>query len=242
MRLVISIVIILLCSECIFPYCEKHSSSLRKSNDTWKYNPYLTKKYTFHQNNTQIIVHPVTGMTKYKYDTKGHRNTDRKIIADQNDHGLSNNSNNSSLNRTDQSVLRNIDPDMNYLSSNMTYTDTGYFDDQHFREKFKSNKNMSMVHFNIRSIPEHFIELTSYLDSLDIVFKLISISETWLKPYHTEYIISNDSVEKDIRFFKRGGGVSLYLHCSLQYKLRNDFKIGTDYETINSVFVEIDKT
>ena len=124
---------------------------------------------------------------------------------------------------------------MNYLSSNMTHTDTGYFDDQHFREKFKSTKNMSMFHLNIRSIPEHFIELTSYLDSLDIVFKIIAISETWLIPYHTEYIIPNYSIEKDIRFFKHGDGVSLYLHCSLHYKLRNDLKIDT--ETINSVFI-----
>ena len=160
MCLIISIIIIILCGECIFPYCEKNCLSLGKSNDTWKYNPYLTKKYAFHQKNTQIIVYPVIGMTKYKYDTKGHRNTGCKIIADQNDHGLSNNSNNSSLNRTDQSALRNIDPDINYLSSNMTPTDTGYFDDQHFRDQFKSNKNMSIFHLNIRSIPKHFNELT----------------------------------------------------------------------------------
>ena len=227
----ISIIIILLCSECIFPYCEKKCLSLGESNDTYKYNPCLTKKYTFHPKHTQITVYPVTGMTKYKYDTKGQRDTDRTIIADQNDHGLCNNSNNSSLNRTDQSALRNIDPDMNYLSSNMTHTDTGYFDDQHFREKFKSNKNMSMFHLNIRSIPEHFIELTSYIDSLDIVFKIIAISETWLKPYHTEYIIPNYSIQKDIRFFNCGGGGSLYLHHSLQYKLRNEFKISTDSKT-----------
>ena len=42
-------------------------------------------------------------------------------------------------------------------------------------------------------------------------------------------------------FTKGGGGVSLYIHSSLQYKLRNDLKIGTDSETINSVFVEVDK-
>ena len=40
---------------------------------------------------------------------------------------------------------------------------------------------------------------------------------------------------------RRGGGVSLYIHNSLQYKVRNDLKIGNDQETINSVFVEIDK-
>ena len=76
MCLVISIIIILLCSECIFPYSEKNILSLGESNGTYTYNPYLIKKYTFHPKNTQIIVNPVTGMTKYKYDTKGHRNTD----------------------------------------------------------------------------------------------------------------------------------------------------------------------
>ena len=98
-----------------------------------------------------------------------------------------------------------------------------------------------MFHLNIRSIPEHFIELTSYIHSLNIAFKIIGISETWLKPFHTNYIIPNYNIEKDIRVNNRGGGVSLYIHGSLQYKLRNDLKIGNDPETINSVFVEVDK-
>ena len=134
---------------------------------------------------------------------------------------LSNNTNDSSLNRTDLTALSNIDPDINYLNYNMTYTNTRYFDDQHFKDKFKSKKN-SMVHLNIRSIPEHVIELTSYIDSLDFVFKIIAISEIWLKPYHTDYIIPNYSIEKDIRVHKRGDGVSVYVHSSLQCKLRNE--------------------
>ena len=98
-----------------------------------------------------------------------------------------------------------------------------------------------MFHLNIRSIPEHFIELTSYIHSLNIAFKMIGISETWLKPFHTNYIIPNYNNEKNIRVNNRGGGVSLYIHGSLQYKLQNDLKIGNDPETINSVFVEVDK-
>ena len=98
-----------------------------------------------------------------------------------------------------------------------------------------------MVHLNIRSIPEHFIELTSYIDSRDFLFQIIAISEIWLKLYHTDCIIPSYSIEKYIRVNKLGGGVSLYVHSSLQYKLRNDIKIGSDSETINSVFVEIDK-
>ena len=38
------------------------------------------------------------------------------------------------------SALSNNDPDSNYLSSNMAYNNTHYFDDQHFRDKLKSNK------------------------------------------------------------------------------------------------------
>ena len=123
----------------------------------------------------------------------------------------------------------------------MKYINTQYYDDQQFRDKFRSNRNISMFHLNIRSILEHFIELTSYIHSLNIAFKIIGISETWLKPFYTNYIIPNYDIAKDIRVNKRGGGVSLYIHGNLQYKLRNDLKIGNDPETINSVFVEVDK-
>ena len=82
--------------------------------------------------------------------------------------------------------------------------------------------NISMVHLNIRSLPEHFIELTAYIDNLDF-------------QYDTNYIIPNYSIKRDHGVNKHGGGVGLYVHSNLQYKLRNYS------ETINSVFVEIDK-
>ena len=76
---------------------------------------------------------------------------------------------------------------------------------------------------------------------MNIDFKISGISETWLEPFYTNYIIPNYNIEKDIRVNNRGSGVSLCIHGSLQYKLRNDLKIGNDPETINSVFVEADK-
>ena len=81
-------------------------------------------------------------MNHHKYDTKDHPNTERKITADEDDQILSNNTNDSSLNRTDLSTLSNIDPDINYLNYNMAYTNTRYFDDHHFKDKFKSNKKI----------------------------------------------------------------------------------------------------
>ena len=69
--------------------------------------------------------------------------------------------------------------------------------------KYDTNGNL-----NIRNIPEHFIELSSYIHSLNIAVKIIEISEAWLKPFHTNYIIPNYNIEKDIRVNNRGDDVS----------------------------------
>ena len=98
-----------------------------------------------------------------------------------------------------------------------------------------------MCHFNIRSLPEHFIEFTAYIELLNTDFKIIALSETWLKPHHIDYIIPKYNIENELRIKRRDGGVCLYIHNSLQYEVRNDLKIGNDQEAINSVFIEIDK-
>ena len=121
-------------------------------------NPHLIKKITFNPSNNQIIVCPVTDMNNYKYDIKGHCNNESITIVGQHKHALSNITEITALNRTDQSALSNKDPDINYLSTNKQTINTKYYDDQQFRDKFKSTKNLSMFHLNIRSIPEHFIE------------------------------------------------------------------------------------
>ena len=215
--------ITILCYTCIESYPKKFRLSIEKCMGILikitVCNPCLNINFTFHPSNNQIIDCPVTGMNIYKYNTKGHCDKESGTIAGQNDHALSDITETSALNRTDQSALNNIDPDINYLSTNMKSINTQYYDDQQFRDKFKSNKNISMFHLNIRSILEHFIELTSYIHRLNIAFKIIGISETWLKPFHTNYIIPNYNIEKDIRVNNRGGGVSLYIHRSLQYKL-----------------------
>ena len=112
-----------------------------------------------------------------------------------------------------------------------------------FSKKFhSSNDSLSMFHLNIRSIPDHILELTSLLNNLNIELKIIAISETWIKPYHINYNIPNYNLEQDFRLHKRGGGVCLYMHNVLQYKLRNDLKLGNDPEFVNYVFVEIDQS
>ena len=69
----------------------------------------------------------------------------------------------------DPSILGNIDPDINYLNSNNKVKDTPYDNDQSFAKKFnRNNDSLSMLHLNIRSIPDHFLQLTSLLNHLNI--------------------------------------------------------------------------
>ena len=77
------------------------------------------------------------------------------------------------------SILGNIDPDINYLNSNNKVKDTPYYNDQSFTKKFnRDNDSLSMLHLNIRSIPDRFLQLTSLLSNLNIELKIIAISET----------------------------------------------------------------
>ena len=131
-----------------------------------------------------------------------------------------------------------IDPDLNYLDS-ACKVNAEYYTEQSFNDNFSNNCNFSLMHLNIRSIPLHFTELLCYLDSLNIEFKLIALSETALNDTHTDFKMPNYNCEIDVRPKRKGGGVSLYIHSALQYKLRRDLQLCGD---ANSVFIEIYKT
>ena len=146
------------------------------------------------------------------------------------------------FNGPDPSTLGNIDPDIHYFSANNMLKNTPYDIDKTFQTKFGKNQQFSMFHLNIRSIPDHFSELTSLLINLETEIQVIAISETWLKPSHINFNIQNYNMVHERRPKKRAGGAALYLHNVLQYKVRNDLRIGSDQESINSIFVEIDKS
>ena len=66
-----------------------------------------------------------------------------------------------------------------------------------------------MFHLNIRSIPDHFTELTSLLNSLETEIKVIATSVTWLKPSHINFNMQNDNMEHELRPKKRAGGEAM---------------------------------
>ena len=149
--------------------------------------------------------------------------------------------NNNCFNSSDQSSLHKIDLDIHYLTVNNCPIDTPYYSEQLFRDTFGNNINLSMLHLNIRSVPDHILGFISFLDNLDIELKFIALSETWITPHHTDYNMTHNRLEQDYKQNKKGCGICLYIHESLQYQLREDLRIGKDSESINSLFIEIDK-
>ena len=70
------------------------------------------------------------------------------------------------------------------------------------------------------------------------MFKVIGLSETAINETSIRYDIPRYNCEIDFRSARKGGGVSLYILDTLQYKLRNDLQLGGE---VNSVFNEIFK-
>ena len=100
------------------------------------------------------------------------------------------------------------------------------------------SRNFSIFHLNIRSVISHFRELLGYLDTLNITFKVIGLSETASNKTSIRYDIPRYNCEINFRSARKGDGVSLYILDTLQYKLRNDLQLGGE---VNSVFIEIFK-
>ena len=149
------------------------------------------------------------------------------------------NSSSAHYDRPDHSILSDIDPDFNYLNSIKESINFNYYNETTFKNRYKSNSNFSLLHLNIRSVVSHFTEFLCYLDTLNFVFKVIALSETAINATSINYNIPNYSCEMNIRENRKGGGVSLYVHNTFQYKVRNDLQLGG---VVNSVFVELLKS
>ena len=108
--------------------------------------------------------------------------------------------------RPDHSILSDIDPDFNYLNSIKELRNSNYYNETTFKNRYKSNCNFSLLHLNIRSVVSHFTEFLCYLDTLNFVFKVITLSETAINATSINYNIPNYSCEMNIKENRNGGG------------------------------------
>ncbi len=128
------------------------------------------------------------------------------------------------------------------LNENMTDDHNGFdgeceYVDLASRDTIKLHN--SILHLNIRSLPNKINELEALLNMFDSP-KVIMLSETWLTVNTSLLNINNYFCVSSPRL-QRGGGVAMYLHNSVQYsvKLKSCERVVDAYHNIDFLILEI---
>ena len=149
------------------------------------------------------------------------------------------------INQESNTPVTEIDPDLHfYTESNyIQNTKCDYYLEDSFNDCFSESKtediSASFFHLNIKSLPKHYNELNLYLDSLQVKFSFIALTETWLSESTEElYGIQNYNVVNRFRNGRKGGGVTLYINENIPCTIRHDLEFF-DSE-MESLFIELD--
>ena len=87
-----------------------------------------------------------------------------------------------------------------------------------FKRSGSFDRNLSMFHLNIKSLPKHHDELVMYLNSLKFPFSFIGLTETWLDEIKEDlYDVPQYISVTRYRKTKRGGGVSLFIRNHIPF-------------------------
>ena len=142
--------------------------------------------------------------------------------------------------------LQDVDPDLNFFNDDLLLSNfncSSYHTEDSFinecKSKCKSNY-FSIFHNNVRSLLKHEQDLKTLLDSLQHKFHIIGLTETWLNANNVDLVnIDGYSHEYVHRTDRIGGGVSLYIDKTVDYKRMHDQEVIND--NIETVVVEIDQ-
>ena len=123
---------------------------------------------------------------------------------------LLNNANDDINDRYDQSILNDIDPDINYIHD-QNNTQSLYYCEKTFNEKYNETSQLSFLNCNVRSIPHNFKDLNLYLENLKHSFTIIGVTESWLTPYNVNNYTPNIITMSMTQEIRKGGRVFLCL-------------------------------
>ena len=142
---------------------------------------------------------------------------------------------------TNNDNLFQIDPDLN-VSSNLSKRHCQNFETSlDLKTKYGSKENIAFLHSNICSSGKKLKDLSYYLEGFDISFSFIGLSETWATKTNEDILnMPGYNHEHCIRVSKKGGGVSIYILNTIQYKVRKNLALPK--HLFESIFIEVDKS
>ena len=125
------------------------------------------------------------------------------------------------------------DPDVNF-HHDVSMLHTQNLEQDKLKTNFKdfSKNSFSVLHLNIRSINKTFEAFAEFYSKLNHIFSVICFSETWASEENinknSTFQLKNYNVIDQVRNSRKGGGLCIFIHESLCYKLRNDLSINSE--------------
>lgn len=103
-----------------------------------------------------------------------------------------------------------IDPENNLLSN--INNSCCYYTEKQYNTTIKSEHNISIIHFNSRSLYTNFHKIKEYLSQFSTPFSIIAISETWINNVKgADFELDGYEFNYINRKNKNGGGVAIYV-------------------------------
>ena len=127
------------------------------------------------------------------------------------------------------------DPDFNlFTENNLQNLDTKYYTVEETSTYFQQLKTQtfSILNLNIRSLNKNFEKFKLFLKTINFNFKVICLTETWCLTKDVEknslFQLPNYKAIHQVRNKNcKGGGVCIFIHKTLNFKLRNDLSVPT---------------
>ena len=95
--------------------------------------------------------------------------------------------------------------------------------------QYSSCIGFSIIHFNARSLNANLDKIKDYINSLNVSFDVIAISETWLDSSNqNEFNFENYEACHMVRRCKKGGGVAIFVRKALKFKVLPELSSAID--------------
>ena len=148
-----------------------------------------------------------------------------------------------------ETFFNDIDFDLNHFNQfnnnfnnnfGNEYFNSDSFNNYIINENLQLNnfENLSLIHLNIRSIKANGDNFISYLETINLKFDLICLSETWINDDDfLEDFLPGYKGFHSIRSGSRGGGVSIFVNEKFDSSMIDNLTINSEF--IECIFVKI---
>ena len=105
----------------------------------------------------------------------------------------------------------------------------------------KTTCNLSLYHFNARSLNKHANDITIHLATLKCHFNIYGFTETWFRDNNDSNLVDFEgySAVNCNRKGRSGGGATLFIDNDIEFTIREDLSIKCD--DCDSIFIKFNR-